>query len=312
MKNYINLWIALILLVINGCEVLYDQEFENLKNEKYIIHEIPFASLYYHWDDINEYTDYTNITQCDSNGVYLFNYEGELYHHPLAIAMDILQAINTYEQVDELRYLEYSELAASTVINHGVYQENALYFPYSFDFKLFGYETEIMEAPWISGMTQGRFLSAICRLHHFTGNSEYDIIADEIIQSFYNYTNEFWIVFLTEDNFYWIAEYPQQEDPQMYTLNGFMFAIIGLYDYWYEFGGEDIEELLSWSLTTLKEYAPKFRVEGDISYYDLKYKVQSDRYHKHHIEELRYMTLITGDTFFDSLADLFLSDFDPY
>ena len=106
--------------------------------------------------------------------------------------------------------------------------------------------------------------------------------------------------------------YYHWEDTQMFTLNGFMFSIIGLYDYWYTFGSDNVEGLLSYSLTTLKEYVLKFRFEDGISYYDLKYKVQSDRYHKHHIEELRYMSLISNDNYFDNIADIFLNDYDPY
>ena len=70
-----------------------------------------------------------------------------------------------------------------------------------------------------------------------------------------------------------------------------------------------VEKILNASLTTLKDKITEFRVPAGISYYCLKHKVQSSKYHSIHIKQLNIIFKITGDSYFKQMADNFYSDY---
>lgn len=78
------------------------------------------------------------------------------------------------------------------------------------------------------------------------------------------------------------------------VLNGFIFAIYGLYDYSVEFGKTDIFDLY---IKYLKVVLPKFK-KGLWSYYDLKSSISSKFYHRLHIHMMRVLYDLTGELVF--------------
>jgi hypothetical protein len=112
---------------------------------------------------------------------------------------------------------------------------------------------------------------------------------------------------LKTENYYWVDEYPCLQ--KRYVLNGFIYAIFGIYDYWDITHSPESQKVFSECMTTIKDHIFYYRVPGARSYYDLKYKEQFPVYHRIHIMQLRWLSLLTGDTFFSNVADLFTYDF---
>jgi hypothetical protein len=239
----------------------------------------------------------------DDQGVIVFIYEKSEYYHPVKISQKILQFLNSYIKTNNPEYLDRAKLFAQKLIEISFESKDAIYFPYDFDWPLHG--NEEMIAPWYSGMAQGQALSAFVRLYKITREDKYLEISEKIFRSFtyFKGENEPWIVYVDEAGYLWIEEYPMEV--QTHVLNGFIFGIYGLYDYYLLTKDPLSKQLLQASITTIHQYISEFRNEGNISFYCLKHKVKSVEYHRIHIYQLAMLYKITGDDFFQTMSDNF-------
>jgi len=243
----------------------------------------------------------------DEQGIILFNYKEKKYYHPVQLAQWILQYLNAYRITNNYDYIKRSNLFADKLIEISTLSNNALYFPYSFTFSLHG--GDILYSPWYSGMAQGQTLSAFVRLYKMTNEKKYVEIAEQIFTSFNNFkvSSNPWTVMTDSANYYWIEEYPL-EIPD-HTLNGFIFGIYGLYDYYQLTNNELCKELLQAGITTIYHYIDQFRNPGGISYYCLKHKhIPEASYHQVHIDQLNMLFKMTGENYFKEMADLFAKE----
>jgi hypothetical protein len=151
-------------------------------------------------------------------------------------------------------------------------------------------------------------LSLLVRTARVTNDPIYADAADRVFRSLTE-TNLRRVSHWDDVGYYWIDEYPLA-DPDL-TLNGFAYAVRGLYEYWQWRRTPESESLLKEALTSLKHYAPQFRVPGHTSIYCLKHHLSSTAYHAIHIELLRDLYRMTGDPSFAQLANEFATDFQP-
>jgi hypothetical protein len=160
-------------------------------------------------------------------------------------------------------------------------------------------------------MAQGQVLSLFSRLGEMTSEPEWEPAAAATFKSFDRESgrDEPWVVDVDENNSLWIEEYPASPEP--HVLNGFMFGMFGVYDYYAWHGDRHAAEILGQALHTLRVNVERFRNPGDISAYCLPHRVQSTSYHAIHIAELHAMTRLTDDPYFGSVADLFAADYSP-
>jgi hypothetical protein len=107
---------------------------------------------------------------------------------------------------------------------------------------------------------------------------------------------------------FWIEEYPTSPQPSM-TLNGFIFGIFGLYDYYELTGDSTAHDLLERALGTVKNYIASYRRPGKASFYGLTFHRYSGYYHMAHIAQLRKLAAISGDPFFSRWADTLNGDY---
>jgi hypothetical protein len=249
----------------------------------------------------------------DDQGVPLVEVNGQLYYHPVKIAQRGLRFLWTFGQTGDSTYLDYAyrfadQLRAMADISSG----GARFYPYPFDFDLHHRSSERMKAPWYSGMAQGQALSFFVRLYRLTGDSSYRQAADSTFATFLapktpaGHPDRF-VAHVDSTGYYWVDEFPmvrQNND----TLNGFIFGVFGLYEYWRLTGDPRARQLVLASLTTLRAYLPAFRVAGEPSYYCLRHRVQDPKYHEVHVQELHQLALMSGDVYFQEMSDLFHRD----
>lgn len=169
-----------------------------------------------------------------------------------------------------------------------------------------------MTSPWFSGMAQGEALSAFSRLAQITGENKYKDIADRVFASFLHTpvagnVVDPWVATVDDDGHYWVEEYPR--NPPAHTLNGKIFAIWGLYEYYQLTEKEDVKYITQAAITTVLEYIDEFRVPEQVSYYCLDHKVQSEKYHRIHINQLSKLYDLTGRSKFSKYASLLRSDY---
>jgi hypothetical protein len=180
-------------------------------------------------------------------------------------------------------------------------------FRYDFTFRL--RTGEVLTPGWVSGMAQGQALSALARAFEVTGDLRYRA-AGEAALSFLQVPIEdggvattLWALDSSLGDYLFFEEYPA--DPPGYTLNGYMFSLLGLYDWWHLSGGaspstERAGELFWRGIDTLEQLLPYCDL-GGFSTYDVLDLTQpslapnlSPPYHRIHVYLLHALQSVTG------------------
>jgi hypothetical protein len=245
----------------------------------------------------------------DAEGIPLKLYRSKLYYNPVIIAQAGLEWLACYRESGDTWYVNQALAAGYKLVDMSVDFDGAMFFPYSIDFHLHSSKTEVVRAPWYSGMAQGQALSLFSRLGELTSEAEWEFAAASTLKTFDRARGqaEPWIIDYDEERSTWIEEYPASPDKRV--LNGFMFGMFGLYDYYAWRGDAHAAAIFLRSLHTLRHNVERFRNEGDVSAYCLTHRVQSTSYHAIHIDQLRAISRMTDDPYFASVADLFALDY---
>jgi len=251
--------------------------------------------------------------RCDDKGVpiYINKSSGEPSTHPVSMTYRGGKCIYAYtvaiNDPERDEYLKRAGAIGESLLEIAIEKDGALLFPYGFDLRTH-------KAPWFSGLAQGQALSLFVNLFNLTGKKRYRDAADKIFTSFFFFYPESyderkpWISYVDENGYYWIEEYPRK-NPQ-HVLNGFQYAVLGLYQYWMLSKTPESEFLIRASLATISEHAEKYRHPGSISRKRLLYNLESKTYNYHlvHILLLRKLYDICGDPNLYRVAHLFELD----
>lgn len=308
MKNKLKILLPVFILVVLIFIIIWKVILPKINPPNYKINKFNIIKLSdekrpYVWETI---APLQPDSPTDQDGIILYLNQ---YYHPVLIANTGLAYIDGYRKTNNQEYLNQAEKYAHKLQEISVVSRGAIYFPYANDFALHGINDDIMKAPWYSGMAQGQTLALFVRLYEVTNKKEYLETANKIFNSFTNLKGEsnLWTVLVDNNGYYWIEEFPKDESDD--TLNGFIYGLYGVYDYYELTKNQEAKKVFQGSLTTLKHYLPQFRVEGGISYYCLKHKKQDAGYHKKHIKQLNMLFSMTGDKFFKEMADNFYNDY---
>jgi hypothetical protein len=258
--------------------------------------------------------DIPGVERLDATGVPMINYDGTFYYNPVTVAEFALSQHGKFLRGIEpdltrfwagvARLLELQEADGS--------------FQYVFDFPYYlnaGY----FHAPWTSGMAQGMALSVFYRAWKLTGDSTYIAAGDRAFNFLIKPVSAGGVTqdlrFLDPSLSRWIIvdEYPAL--PSAYTLNGFMFALLGVYD-WSNLNplGQSAVAQVYFAryLATLDRILPYYDV-GGFSAYDLGHIVYSSQpnldpdYHATHIYLLHALGSVTQDPVLAQYEDLWRS-----
>jgi len=269
--------------------------------------ELPYNERPYSYNDtITLYVCYPT----DDQGVIVTTRDNTDHYKPVQISQKILHFLDSYVKTEEERYLERSKLFAGKLMEVAVESDGAIFLPHTFEMPIMGTDVT-MQPNWYSGMSQGQALSAFVRLYSVTGDERYKEMADGLFSSFLHLNDDSaegdpWVAMIDEEGYYWIEEYPMEEP--CHVLNGFVFAVYGLYDYYQLTGDETCRRLLTASLTTIAHHAYLYRNPGELSCYDLKYRAVLPKYHRIHIRQMRMLERITGVSIFGEYVDQFKAD----
>jgi hypothetical protein len=313
------IWIACLLVLIallaGGCEVDpkgFDTppvaSVDSCVDYDFTIIALPYERLPNTGIPIARATD-TSFTR-DSDGVMLSEFHGKHYYHPVGMAHKCYQLIDVFHQTQDSAHLDLLVKYIDRMIAEAIVYDSALYYPYHFDYNVNQQEDGFLADPWFSGMAQGEILGVLVRTFQTTGDSTYLDYAHRTFYSFLRLQGEAepWTVFVDEAGCYWIEEYPVW--PPSKTLNGFIFAIYGLYDYYQLTQDPEAERILKSCFSTIKNCIHLFRRPERPSFYGLRFGHFTAEYHKTHSRQLDFLERFTGDAFFGAWADTLRADYD--
>lgn len=168
-------------------------------------------------------------------------------------------------------------------------------------------------------MAQGQILSLFVQLAEATDDPKWRNEADrafapllEIYASDDLPKDHPWVVFVDSGEWLWLEEYAGDVEP-MRVLNGHIFAMFGLYDYWMLTHDDRAQGLFNGAAATVLEFVPHLRNPGEASWYGMRIQdnpnAQSEKYHRIHVEQLAMLGQMTGDDRFTELSEQLRSDF---
>jgi hypothetical protein len=153
-----------------------------------------------------------------------------------------------------------------------------------------------MTPPWRSAMAQGQAVQFLANAHEQTQKKEYLIEARNLLNAFFIEVSNGGVTLKSPDKGWWYEEYAHEYGMTSMVLNGMMFAILGIHDYYQYTKENDAKYLFDQGVLALEKELPEYDHYGD-SYYDIL-KNPSGVYHNTHVRLLDNLYEITGNDVF--------------
>jgi heparosan-N-sulfate-glucuronate 5-epimerase len=239
----------------------------------------------------------------DSQGIPQLDYHGRIsvQYNPIAIAQYGLGNYNLWRRTEDPArrrkfFLIADWLRANLERNHhGISVWN-----HRFDWEY----RDTLKAPWYSALAQGQGISVLVRAYRESGSEQYYEAAQRAFAAFQSPIEGGGVAFTDGSGDLWFEEYIVS--PPTHILNGFIWALWGVYDYQLATKDALAEELFSRGVRTLLHNLDRY----DLGFWSLYEQsgtrlpmVASRFYHQLHIVQLRVMHRLTGEAQFAHVAD---------
>jgi len=180
---------------------------------------------------------------------------------------------------------------ADWLIENANYSGNYAILDYSFPWPMYN-----MTPPWHSGMAQGLTLQTMILAHKITHDEKYLSYGDLVVKSFYVDVDDGGVTQKTINDGWWYEEYASTHGDNPRVLNGMMYALLGLYDYYAYTGNPDAKDLFDLGVLALEKEIALYDDDG-YSYYDILGN-PAHKYHPIHIELSHKLYTLTGKEVF--------------
>ena len=191
----------------------------------------------------------------DAAGIPLLDYRGHvgLQYNPIAIAQWGLGNLNLHRRTGQLdpreRYLRAADWLVSNL------QPNDRGVPvwqHAFDWEY----RDLLKAGWYSALSQGQGVSLLCRAHRDTGRDVYLEAARAAFRSLLVDVKDGGVKLDEGLDGAWLEE--SIVDPPTHILNGFLWAMWGVYDYAALLGDREASHLLEACARTVRRNVASF------------------------------------------------------
>jgi len=146
-----------------------------------------------------------------------------------------------------------------------------------------------------SAMVQGQGLSVLSRALKLTNDSRFQQTAEKAVSILLTSAKEDGVTCFEKGEVFF-EEAPSQ--PRNTVLNGWIFALFGLYDYNLAFDDRRVKDIFERSIETLAQHLPSYD-SGYWSYYDSQKHLSSPFYHNLHISQLEALCLVSDNPVFE-------------
>jgi hypothetical protein len=242
----------------------------------------------------------------DAGGIPTITYDGGLsyQYYPVTIELFGLQAYTWYLKYGTQDYLDNAVRAGDWLVDNQVPWSGEWLSRFTY---YAGGSGSTLNDPWPSAMAQGLGMSLLTRLAIHTGDPKYLKAAEAALDSLKTPVAKGGVLAkFFRHPFY--EEYPT--NPPTFTLNGFMYTLIGLYDLEKAAPRTEAGRLYAQGLATLR-YALPFYDLSTTSSYHLSHITNPLRpaytlvpYHQVHVMLLRALSSVTPDPTLAYYADL--------
>ena len=220
------------------------------------------------------------------------------YFNPSTIAQYGLQHYSLYLKNKDTVSKEKFLKTANWFVMH---QDSRGGWAYGFDHDFYPGRLNKLKAPWYSAIGLGNAMSVLSRAYFLTKHVKYNRCALNAKALFKLSSLHGGVLAKFENRYPFYEECPT--DPPSYILNGFMFALIGLYDVYKSTADKESKNLYEEGITSLKRMLPLYDL-GNRTAYDLTHyttdggypNVATWGYHITHIHLLAALNSIEKDS----------------
>lgn len=214
----------------------------------------------------------------DSTLVPLMKYSFGYHRNPVMTAQAALAFYSAYVESDSAKHLEaFMKNIEWLVANH-----DEFYLRYDFDWNHGGV---VLDSGWTSAMAQGEALAAMSSAYWLTGDTTYLATARGFFETLYHSPEDTWVFYVDDERYYWLEEYPTED--RCRVLNGFLFGLWGLWDYYVVAGDSLALQLFAAGIQSFADHYEEWNIGGqDMSWYCLHHR----KYQFYHETHLRQMT----------------------
>ncbi len=248
----------------------------------------------------------------DAENVRMFRMHDQTWDHPVAQAQWGLQNLAGWRATHKRIYLDRAIANAQRNVDRRVESRGAWWYPYDFELTRCK-KRPLLKPKWYSGMSQGQLLSLFVGLYEETRDERWRTAADRTFQSLTLPVEpgEPWATWTDRGGYLWLEEYPENDDPRgEQVLNGHIFSLYGVYDYWRLTSDERAAEIFDAAATTVRRYLPtRFRVENWASRYSMNCRHFHPKYHQVHTRQTLKLYEVTHATVFAEYADTLRADY---
>jgi hypothetical protein len=278
-------------------ELIFSNKIEKLiylklNNEKDIL-----ENYYIDLITLNSINRFTDLILIKEGHIYIKYDKLGMQYNPLSEALCALQF---YQKRNHKVFLYLvKNVTKKTTILKIREKEIALWY-YDFPFPPRAYNRH-----WVSGMTQGVIASLYARAYYLTKNELYRDLCIKTIDGMLTFIENGGTLYKNK-GYLWIEEYPT-EKPLTHVLNGFIFALLGLYDAYLITNNEKYLKFFKTFIKVLKNNLMKY----DLifwSKYDV-FQIAEPSYHLLHGILLLSLYRLTYDIVLKNIALRWLHSF---
>ncbi|MDD2646443.1 MAG: D-glucuronyl C5-epimerase family protein [Patescibacteria group bacterium] len=239
----------------------------------------------------------------DSGGIPLLDYHGQIgqQYNPIAIAQYGLGHYNLYQQNHNQQNLYIAIRQANWLVdNLEKNDQGILVWMHHFDWEY----RDKLKAPWYSALAQGNGISLLVRIYLTTKEEKYLAAAQKAFASLLVSIKKGGVLDIDRHGDYWLEE--TIVEPPTHILNGFLWTLMGVWDYWLLTKEVSAKDLFDNCLETLRNNLSYFDA-GFWSLYEqsgTKMKMLTSRfYHSLHVVQLEIMYRMTNKPIFKFYHD---------
>jgi heparosan-N-sulfate-glucuronate 5-epimerase len=191
------------------------------------------------------------------------------------------------------------------LVNNAVDKGNYALLQYNFPIPHYN-----MQSAWYSAMANGQALQVLIKAHEITNDLRYLIAAKSLLNAFFIEVKYGGITYKDSPTDWWYEEYASSSksatNPRV--LNGMLFTVIAIYDYYNYTNDPDAKLLFEKGVNSIKNDLSKFNNNG-YSYYDLVGN-PAGKYHQTHVILTKKLYDLTGLAIFKEYSE-FWKNYNP-
>lgn len=233
----------------------------------------------------------------DENMIPVVQYPFGAYYNPVATCSNAFGCYDQYINTNNQEFLDWFYINADWIID---YKDSDSLLRYEFDFT---HETVSLQAGWTSAMAQGQALALMCIAYHNCGDTKYLHAADDFFVTMHTNTESAWNVYIDDEDYLWYEEYPSEDF--CHVLNGKLFGMWGLWDYYCITRNPDALRLLQGGIASILDNYPLWDVDGvDGSHYCCHTTSISSYHRIHKLQFAAYRDMFNIEEF-DTIINTF-------